>query len=145
MDWQARGVLRDVPDLLDVGDLELRVDTLREQVQGHRDDVDIPRPLAIAEEGPFDAVGPREQTELSGGHASPPVIVGVEADDDRVTVLDGAAEPLDDVGIEVRRVVLDSARQVQDDRPLRRGLDHIHDRLADLNGVVRLGTSEALG
>jgi hypothetical protein len=49
------------------------------------------------------------------------------------------------VGIHVGTVHLDRVGKVEDDRPLGRGLDHRHDRLADLHGEVGLGPGEALG
>ena len=47
-----------------------------------------------------------------------------------------AEEPLDRVGVEVGRVHLHGGGEVQDDLPLRRGLDDVHHRLADLHGEV---------
>ena len=53
-------------------------------------------------------------------------------------------EPLDGVGVDIRCVHLDRGRQVEDDRPARRRLDHVHDRGADIERVVELGAGEAL-
>ena len=57
---------------------------------------------------------------------------------------DGAAEPLDDVGIHVGGVHLDGGGQVEDHRTVRRRLDDVHDRFADLDGELGLGAGEAL-
>ena len=88
---------------------------------------------------------PGQDGELGGGHRRAPVVVRVEAEDDGVAVGDVPAEPLDDVGVDVGPVHLDGVGQVDDDRPLRRGLDHPHHRFADLDGEVGLGAGEALG
>ena len=76
--------------------------------------------------------------------AQPRSLCGCRLSTTDVAVLDRAAEPLDDVAVDVRRVALDGRRQVEDDRPLRRRLDDVHHRLADLDGELRLGQREAL-
>ena len=144
VDGQAGGVLGHPAHLLDVAEVEGRVDALGEEVHGQRHDVDVAGPLAVAEQGALDPVGPGQHGQLGRRHRGAAVVVRVQAQHDRVTVLDGAPEPLDDVGVDVGAVHLDRGRQVQDDRPLGRRLDHVHDRLADLHGELGLGAGEAL-
>jgi len=54
-------------------------------------------------------------------------------------------EPLDAVGIDVGREVLDGRREVDDHLLGRRRLPLVRDRLADLERVFQLGVVEALG
>ena len=144
VDVHPGGELRRSDDALDVGEVEVGVHPLGEEVHAQRDHVDVPRPLAVPEERPLDSVRSSEEAELSGSDCGPTVVVGVERQQDSVTVLDGATEPLDDVGVEVRGVHLNRGRQVQDERALRSWLEHVHDRFADRYCKLRLGSSKAL-
>ena len=58
---------------------------------------------------------------------------------------DAPAEPLELVGVGVGRRHFDRRRQVEDQPPLRRRLDDVLDRLADVEGEIELGAGEALG
>ena len=142
---QAVGVLGDVARLVDIADVQLRVDALGEQVQRQVHDVDVARALAVAEERALDAVGAGEDAEFGRGDAGAAVVVRVQREHDAVATIHVAQEPLDRVGVEVRRVHLDRGRQVQDQRALRRRIDHVDHRVADLERVVELGAGEALG
>ena len=63
-----------------------RVDALGEEVHGQRDDVHVAGPLAVAEQRALDPVGAGQHGQLGRGHRRAPVVVGVEAEDDRVAV-----------------------------------------------------------
>ena len=123
VDRHAGGELGHPAHPVDVAEVEGGVDALGEEVHGQGHDVDVAGALAVAEQGALDPVGAGQHGQLGGGHRGAPVIVRVEAEDDRVAVADGAAEPLDDVGVDVGSVHLDGVGQVDDDRSLRRGLD----------------------
>src|SRR5690606_27917912 len=58
-------------DRVEVGEVELRIDALREQVDAERDEVDVARALAVAEEAALDAVGARLVAELGGRDRGP--------------------------------------------------------------------------
>ena len=143
VDGQAGGVLGHPAHLLDVAEIEGGVDALGEEVHGQRHDVDVAGPLPVAEQGALDPIGSGQHGQLGGGHRGAPVVVRVQAQHDRVTVLDGAPEPLDDVGVDVGAVHLHGGREVEDDRAVGRRLDDVHDRLADLHGELGLGPGEA--
>ncbi len=145
VDGHPGGVLGHPPDPVDVAEVEGGVDALGEQVHGQGDHVDVAGPLAVAEQRPLHPVGAGQHGQLGRGHRRAPVVVGMEAQDDRVAVVDRAAEPLDDVGVHVGPVHLHRIGQVDDDRAFGGGLDDRHHRLADLDGEVGLGTGEALG
>ena len=55
-----------------------------------------------------------------------------------------AAEPFNLVGIDVRRRHFHRGRQIDDHRVLRGWLPDVHDRLADLQGKIKLGAGKAL-
>ena len=121
------------------------IDALRQQVERERDDVDVARALAVAEERALDALAAGHQRELGRRHGRAAVVVRVQADDHALAARDPAAERLDQVGVEVGRRELDGRRQVEHQPALGRRLEHVHDGLADLERVVGLGRREALG
>jgi hypothetical protein len=144
MDRQAVAVLGHPAQSVDVRDVQLGIDPLGEQVHGQGDHVDVAGPLAVAEEGPLDAVGAGQHAQLGRRDRAAPVVVRMEGQHDTVAPGDPPQEPLDGVGVEIRRVHLDGGRQVQDELPVGCGLDDVGDRLADLDGELRLGARVAL-
>ena len=58
-DRQLVAVLHRPTDLVDVGEVDLRVDALAEQVEPQRDQADVAGALAVAEQAPLDPVGAR--------------------------------------------------------------------------------------
>ncbi len=88
---------------------------------------------------------PASTPELGGGHGAAAVIVRVQGQHETVTPGDAAEEPLDGIGVQVRRVHFHRRGQVQHDLPIGGRLDHVHDRLADLDGELHLGPGIALG
>ena len=97
----------------------LRIDALRVEIHGHRDDVHVARALAVAEQRALDAVGAREQAELAGRDGAAAIVVRVQAHADVLALRDVAAEVLDLIGEHVRRRHLDGRRQI-DRRPFGR-------------------------
>src|SRR5262244_4306406 len=98
---KAVAVLGDPTQPVDVGDVELRIDALGEEVHGQADDVHVPRALAVAEQRALDAVGAREHPQLRRGHRAAAVVVGVKRQHEAVAAGDLAQKPLDGVGIQV--------------------------------------------
>jgi len=113
-------------------------------VQRHGHQVDVAGALAVAEQAALDTIGAGHQAQLGGSYAGAAVVVGVQADQHAVTLVDMAAEPLDLVGIDVRRGRLDGGRQVEDQLLRRRRLEHPDHRVAYLDGEIGLGGAEHL-
>ena len=86
VDGQPVAVLGHAPERVDVGDVELGVDALGEQVHGQGDDVDVAGALAVAEQRALDAVGAGHHAELGGGHRAAAVVVRVQRQDDAIAV-----------------------------------------------------------
>ena len=86
MDGQAGGVLGHPAHLLDVGEVERRVDPLGEQVHGQGDDVDVAGALAVAEQRALDPIGAGQHGQLGRGDRGAPVVVRVQAEHDGVAV-----------------------------------------------------------
>ena len=145
MHGQLVALLDDRARLVDLRQVEARIDALREQVQRDRDDVDVAGPLAVAEQRSLDPLRARHQPQLGGRDGGAAVVVRVNGEDAAVAVREVAREPLDPVGVDVRRELLDRRRQVDDHLLRGRRAPLVRDRLADLERVVELGVVEALG
>ena len=144
-DGQLVAELDGAPDLVDVREVDLRVDALAEQVHAQRHQADVAGALAVAEQAALDAVGAGLDAELGGGHAGAPVVVRVKRQDDRVAAREVAVHPLDGVGVDVRRRHLHRGRQVDDHRVLGGRLPDVTDRVDDLLGVRELRAGVRLG
>ena len=79
-----------------------------------------------------------------GGDRRAAVVVRVQRDRGVLAPGQLAGEPLDLVGVDVRRRHLDRRRQVEDDLAAVVGLPDVGDRLADLDGERQLGAGEDL-
>ncbi len=135
-------LLDDFAHAVDVGEVQLRVEALGVHVQGHGDQVDVAGTLAVAKQAAFDTVGAGHQAQLGGGHAGATVVVGVQADDHAVTAVDMAAEPLDLVGIDVRRGAFNRGWQVEDHLVLWRRVPYLDHRVTHFLGELQLGGAE---
>jgi hypothetical protein len=69
----------------------------------------------------------------------------MQAEDDRIAILEVAMAPFDLIGIDVGRRHLDRGRQVEDHLLLRGRLVDVGDRRADVAREFELGAGEALG
>ena len=78
MNWQPVRVFGDVARFVDVADIELRVYALSEQVLRQSDHVIVASALAVAKEGPFNAVGSSEHAEFRGGDAGSSIVVRMQ-------------------------------------------------------------------
>src|SRR5690606_26169430 len=104
---QLVAVLDGPADLVDVGEVDLGVDALGEQVHPQGDQVDVAGALAVAEQAPLDAVGARLEAQLGGGDAGAAVVVRVQRQHDGVAAVQVPVHPLDRVGVDVRGRHLD--------------------------------------
>src|SRR6185437_864630 len=142
---QLVGVLSGAADLVDVAEVDHRVDALAEQVQAQRDQADVAGALAVAEQAAFDPVRAGQHGQLGVGDRGAAVVVRVHEQADVLAPRQVARHPLDLVRVDVRGGALDRAGQVEDDLPARARLPDVHDRLAGLQGEVELGVHEDLG
>ena len=80
VDRQLGAVLDGAADLVDVGEVDHRVDALAEQVHAERDEVDVAGPLAVPEQAALDAVGAGHHRQLGCRDRGTAVVVRVQAD-----------------------------------------------------------------
>ena len=83
MDGQLVALLDDRARLVDLREVELRVDALRQQVERDRDEVDVARALAVAEQRSLDALGAGHQPQLGRRDRGAAVVVRVDGEDRR--------------------------------------------------------------
>lgn len=131
-------------DLVDVGEVDHRVDALAEQVQAQGHQAYVAGALAVAEQAAFDPVGARHHRQLGGGHCGAAVVVRVHGQAHILAAGQVAAHPLDLVGVHVRGGALDRGGQVEDDLPVRTRLVDVHDGFAHFECELQLGVDEDL-
>lgn len=144
VDLHLVAVLAGATDLVDLREVDLRVDALGEQVHAQRDQVDVAGALALPEQAALDAVGTGHQGQLGGGDGGAAVVVRVHGDADVLAAGQVAGHPLEAVRVRGRRRTLHGGGQVQDDLAAFGRLPHVADGLADLQGEVQLGVREDL-
>ena len=141
---QLVAVLDGAADLVDVGEVDLGVDALAEQVHAQGHEVDVAGALAVAEQAALDAVGAGEVAELCRGDARAAVVVRVQRDHDRLAPVQVADHPLDRVRVDVGRGHLHRRGQVDDHLVVRRRVDDVDDLVADPHREVELGAGVGL-
>src|SRR6185295_18441978 len=94
-------VLDRLPDPVDGGEVDHRVDALRVQVQCERRDVDVPGAFAVAEDAALDPLRTGEYGELRAGDAGTAVVVRVHRQDHAVAPRQVLVHVLDLVGVHV--------------------------------------------
>ena len=144
MDGELVAVFHRLADLVDVGEIDLGIDALGEHVEAQRHQIDVAGALAVAEQAAFNAVGAGHEAQFGRRDSRSAVVVGMQAEDDRVAVLEVAMAPFDLVGIYVGRGHLDGGGQVDDHLLLRSGLVDVAHRGADVARELELGAGEAL-
>jgi len=60
-----------INDMLNVAEIDVRVNSLRVIVQGEIDEVDVPCALPVSKEAAFYAIRSSKDTKLSSGNTSP--------------------------------------------------------------------------
>ncbi len=90
VDRQLVALLHDPARLVELGQVEPRVDPLGEEVERERDQVDVARPLAVAEQAALDPLGTGHQPELGGRDGRAAVVVRVDGEDRAIAVREAA-------------------------------------------------------
>ncbi len=144
MDGKLVAVLDSAPNLVEIREVDLRVDSLTEEVHPQRHEADVPGPFAIAEEAALDPVGAGEVAQLGCGYTGSAVVVRVQRQHDGLTGVQVPGHPLDRVGIDVGGDHLDSRRQVDDHLVVGPGVEDLDDLVADPGREVLLGAGVGL-
>ena len=132
-------------NLIDVGEVDHRIDTLSVQIQCESGDVDVSGALAVTEYAALHPLRSGQDSQLGAGNARPAVVVWMHRQDHAVSSRKVVVHVLDLVRIDIRRRDLHCGRQIQDDRPLLRRVPQSRHRIADIEDVVGFGEIEDLG
>ena len=132
VDAHLGAFLADLDDLIDIFEVQLRIDALGEHVVSYSEDVDIAGPLTVAEKRSLNTLRACKKRQLCSRYAAASVVVRVDTEDDAVPVLEVTAHPLDLVRVHVGSCHLHCGRQVEDHGILRSRLPYVLDCCADL-------------
>ena len=141
---QLRAFLDRACDAVDIRKIEPRIDALRVEVQGERDQIDVSGALAVAEQAALDPFGAGHEREFGGGDGAAAVVMRVHAEDHAVAAGEMAMHPFNLVGVDVWRRYLDGRRQVEDHLASGRCAPGFGRRVADLTGIFEFGGRESL-
>ena len=114
-------------------------------IQRQGDNIHIAGSLAIAKEGAFHPVGTGQQRQLCIGYTGAPVVVGVQGKGHIGAVLQILADVFYLAGVYMGQAHLHRYRQIDDHVIGFTGFQHIQNRVAYLQRVLRLGSGEAFG
>ena len=128
---------------LHVREIELGIDTSHEHIDSKRNNVDITASLAVSEKGCSSTpVRTGHDAELGGCDRSAPVIMSMKRYDDRIPPSGICAEILDLIRIDICCLIFYGLRKIDYRLFLRRRLQYIHYRIADLDREFWLGRRE---
>ena len=97
-------------DLVNVAEVDLRVDTLREQVDAEGNEVDVSGALTVAEQAALNTVSSGQVAEFGGSDGRAAVVMWVQGKDHIFAMGKVARHPLNRVCVHVRGRHLDRRR-----------------------------------
>ena len=131
-------------DFVQVTKINLGVNPLGEQVQPQRNQVNVSGALTIPEQAAFNAVSARHVAKLCRSNSGSSVVVGVQAQNDVVPVVQVPRHPLNRVGIQVWGRHFDGRRQVDDHVALGRWLQNLENLVTHVERELQLSSGVAL-
>ena len=144
VDFHAREPLIGLPHLHDMGEVQAAVHAVAHHVHRHGDDVHVSRALSVAEQRPLHPVRPGQDAELRVADAAAPVIVGMDAQNYVLPVFQMLVHIFYLAGKDMGHGHLHRAGQIDYGLVVSVRLPYVQHRVADLQGVLRLGLGEAL-
>src|SRR5690606_33738567 len=123
-------------DLVDVGEVDFRIDALCMQIQPQCDQVDVARALAVAEQASLDALRAGQYCQFGTCNPGAAVVVRVDRENHRIASGQVLVHVFDLVGIDVWGGDFDCGRQVVDDRAIGTGVPEFGEAVADLQDVI---------
>ena len=145
IDAHAGDLFVDLGDGGEIREIKPRVDTLREEIEGEGDDIDVAGALPVAEEGALDAVAACEKSHFAVRNGASAVVVGVEGNDDVFAVLQVFVHVFDLCSIDMGHGMRDGDGEVDDDLIVRSRIPDVENGVGDLKCELGLGTREAFG
>ena len=142
---QLRARLHHPNDFVHLGEIEARVDALTVEIHGHRHDVHVAGTFPIAQQAAFHPLRARHDRQFCRRHCAAAVVVGVQADDHRVTPVHVPAKPFNLVSIDIGCRHFDRRGQIEDAGMGWGGLPNINHGVANFHGVIEFRASETFG
>src|SRR5690554_1406611 len=142
VDRQLVALLHDAANVVDVGKIQFWVNAVGVKVKAQIDQIHVAGALAVAKQAAFHTVGTGQQPQFASGYTCATVVMGVQADDNLVAVIDMATEVLDLVGVDVGHGHFNRGRQVENQLVGFSGLNHLADRVAHFNSKFGFGSAE---
>jgi hypothetical protein len=75
VDRDQVAVLDNTTDLVDIGEIDLGIDALREKIHPQRNQADVAGALPVAKQAALDTVRTRHHCQFRGGDGGAPIIV----------------------------------------------------------------------
>ena len=116
MDRDLTAAFIEFYDLIDMFDLQFRIDPLREHIISNIHDIHVTGTLSVAEQCAFHTFRPCQHSQFGACHAGAPVIVGMHAENNTLSVFKMCIHPFDPVRKDIRRRHFHSGGQVYDHR-----------------------------
>ena len=101
MHRQAVAIFSGTAQRVDIGNVELGVNTIHKQVHGQVHNVDVAGALAVAKQSSFNTVGAGHHAKLGSSNRTTTVVVGVQRQHNAGTVFNSAAKPLNNIAIHI--------------------------------------------
>ena len=141
---QLRAFSGDGTDLIHARKIKLGIYALAVEIHRHGHNVHIACPLTVAEQSALDTVRARHDAKLCCRYCAAAVVVGMQRNNQRITVLDMVTEPLNLICIDIGRTHLNRCRQINDDWLFRSGCQDFVNGIAHRDGKIQLGPGKAL-
>ncbi len=127
-----------------IGQIQLWIHPLGEEVHRHGDQVDVAGAFPIAKQRPLNAVRPCKQTQFRIRYRTAAVVVWVQGNHDMFTVDEVFTHIFHLTCINVWHRVRDRCRQIDDDFVVRRRFPNFQDTITDFQCKFHFSTGKAL-
>ena len=137
-------VLHSAADLINVREVDTRINSLAEKIQTQGQQVNVTGALTLSQEAAFNAVSASEKCKFGTGYAGSTVIVRVNRQRNVLASGKVARHVLDLVGEDIGGRALNGRGQVEDDLAAILGLPDIHNGFTHFQCEIALGVNEDL-
>ena len=141
---QLVAVLHRGANLVDIGEINLRIHTLRQQIQPQCDQAHVAGAFAIPKQTALDPVRAGHERQLGGRHPGAPIVMRVQRQNNGIPPVQIPVHPLDRIRIHVRGNHLHRGRQINNDRILRGGVHDLHHRVHHFLRIRQFGAGKRL-
>ena len=138
MNWNVGDLFRDRDETLDIVKVKFRVYTLREHIESKGYNIHIPGTFAIAKQCAFNPFATGHKCKFCSGYRAPSVIMGMQANKNRLTILQIIAKPLYLIGIHIGCCHFNRGRKVNNNRIVRCRFPYVHNCLTNMERKIQL-------